>query len=98
MTSRSLTLGQGPGADVTEEIARAFGIPSAVFGEPEPERWRPCLGCGATWHHLSRHEPTCRFARGHMDPLTVRAAHVIAPPPPSLRVRIGRTTLPWEAQ
>lgn len=83
-------------AELDAAIVRAFSIPPAQIGEPAPEQWRPCIWCGITWQLLQFHRIGCPVPR--MDPTAVRTMHVLPAPMPFLRARIGRTTLPWEAQ
>lgn len=77
---------------------RAFSTPPTQIGEPAPEQWRPCMFCGITWQFMQRHQGSCPVGNGRFDPMEVRTMHVFPAPMPFLRARIGRTTLPWEAQ
>jgi hypothetical protein len=87
MTSRSLTFGRGPEADVTEEIARSFGIPPAQFGEPEPPQYRPCVFCGSAWSLHPTHPWGCPYFTPTEAAIDMwHDLHVVKPP------------LPWEAQ
>lgn len=85
MTSRSLTFGRGPGADVTVEDDYCSAVHCRIT-ERDGSHYVEDLGStNGTW---------IRKAIGG-DVVRVHQLRALLP---GDQVRIGRTTLPWEAQ